>query len=386
MSRLSKKDQQLMNNIRIQRKRNSIKSAKLDSANYYNGNHLFSYEWAVFYLNFVWAMEHIITAKLKRPDKVEIFWCRLTEEALKGLKDKDGSGLVDAGIRSKFSEFRHSDGAIGPLDFKVIKDKIYYGRLVSRETKKGDIKIEFQKEGDLATFMALSTFFNRKGKAMFDQNYDGKYYIILDEMNREKGEVNRFSIIKAFTNQLETALRNADLKNIKIICIGNNTVDVPDILRAFNFMPPAGKYGIWKLKRRRCLIEVIKPSEFYEKTKLERVGALLSPDDERYKETQEFAHNELIARAVDVREREPQYVVRFSKTSSDWFCVNKGHLITKYNKEQKPHYGIFRHLDCTYQQELVNNIQFQHDNMAFKFDNESTCMKWMNCMAKLRAK
>lgn len=355
----------------------------LDPSNYYNGNHLLGHDWAVFHLLYgtggvgksYWAMDHVVSAKMRNPDKVQIYWCRLTEESLKGLKDKDGTSFVDAGIRIKFKK-----------DFKVQKNKIYFGKMTTRTNKNGKTITDFEKEGELATFMALSTFFNNKGTAMFDQNFNGKYYFILDEMNREKGEANRFDIIKAFTNQLETSMRNANLKNIKVICIGNNTNEMSDILASFNFIPPAGKYGIWKLKRRRCVIEVIKPSEHYTKTKNQRVGALLNPNDERYAETQKFEQNDLIVDGHTVRTKTPQYIVRFSKKQSDWFTVNKGNLITKYNGEQKEHFGIFRHLDCTYRKEVVDQIQYLHDNLQLVFDNESTCVKFKVSMNKLRAK
>ena len=48
--------------------------------------------------------------------------------------------------------------------------------------------------------MACSTFYNDKGRGYFDNEYDGEYIVILDEMNREQSERNTFDITYAFVN------------------------------------------------------------------------------------------------------------------------------------------------------------------------------------------
>lgn len=48
--------------------------------------------------------------------------------------------------------------------------------------------------------MACSTFYNDKGRGYFDNEYDGEYIVILDEMNREQSEKNTFDITYAFVN------------------------------------------------------------------------------------------------------------------------------------------------------------------------------------------
>ena len=86
------------------------------------------------------------------------------------------------------------------------------------------------------------------------------YNIAFDEMNREKNEKKTFDIVYAFTNQIENLIRSTK-KRVRIICIGNTLEEASDLLCAFNFIPE--KFGRFKLKKKRCIIENIEPSEAY---------------------------------------------------------------------------------------------------------------------------
>ena len=180
--------------------------------------------------------------KYKRP----FYWLRLTDKSQDKLLKNNAEKLIDPDLRRKFN-----------LDLTVLGDGVY-------EVLKRDAKGSIKEKVLMCRVLALSTFYNDKGSGLFDKDFlsdPNMYYnICLDEMNRELNERKSFDIIYAFANQLENIVRSTK-QRVRVICIGNYLEEASDILCAFNFLPE--KFGRYKLKKKRAVIEYIEPTETY---------------------------------------------------------------------------------------------------------------------------
>ena len=221
--------------------------------------------------------------------------------------------------------------------------------------------------------MACSTFYNDKGRGYFDNEYDGEYIIILDEMNREQNEKNSFDIVYAFVNQLENVVRSTPI-NVRVLLIGNTLEEASDLLSALNFIPDG--FGRFKLvKNRQTLYKFMK--EYKEaKTPYERIQITkkygdidfgkravvdyIKPNEEYIARRKNATANLLMGNAstftneididksllVNKRERkQPQYIVKFNKSKDTWFTVWNNYIVSDYNKEQVRSIPMSRYLD-----------------------------------------
>lgn len=364
--------------MKAQRQKAREKSQlKKPTGRWYNGNSLLGNDWAMFYFligagdtgKSYWTMKHILTAKYRSPQKYKLFWTRLTETACERLLSNNAAHLVDPDLYRKFG-----------YELKRKGNTVFYGHTETRITKSGKEEHKFKIEGELCQVHPLSTFFNNKGEALFDNQYDGEYYVILDEMNREAGEANRFSIVDAFANQLENFVRDSKCR-IRVICIGNNMEELSDVLSAFNFIPKA--YGRYKLKRRKAIIDVIEPSEEYFEDRKQSAGYLLNPNAKRFT-TVNVVDTSLTADQHAIRTRKPTYVLQFSKQQSKWYTLNEGNLISAYNGETKPRIGMAKYLDVPFNLDFTNSIIDRYNARQFTFDNYATYIRFTKDLSLLK--
>ena len=104
-------------------------------------------------------------------------------------------------------------------------------------------------------------------------------FIVLDEMNAERSEKKTFDITYAFVNQLETICR-LDLDR-RIILLGNTLEEGSDILaNAFNFIP--NDFGIYYLKNKRAVIQMIEDSDKYKAARKNSIAGILTPDESTF--------------------------------------------------------------------------------------------------------
>ncbi len=222
----------------------------------------------------------------------------------------------------------------------------------------------------MARVLALSTFYNDKGSGLFDKDFlndPNMYYnIFFDEMNREKNERNSFDIVYAFTNQLENIVRSTK-KRLRIICIGNTLEEASDLLCAFNFLPET--FGRFKLKKKRCVIENIEPTEAYKKRRTGTVADILMPTASTF--TNEIkTDNTLVYKG---RLTKPQYIIKFSKNDKDNYVVWNNNVIKKWNGEKFKNNSQGRviamspYLDCVFNIDNRNNVYKTFDARGYKF-------------------
>lgn len=155
--------------------------------------------------------------------------------------------------------------------------------------------------------MACSTFYNDKGIGYFDNEYNGEYICILDEMNREQAEKNTFDIVYAFTNQLENVIRSTKTK-VKIIMIGNTLEEASDLLANLNFIPD--DFGRYKLKSKKAVVDYIKPNEKYLERRKEATANLMMGQASTFTNEIKIDRSLLVNKRKRIR---PIYIIKFTK-------------------------------------------------------------------------
>ena len=344
---------------------------------WYNINHLFSYDWARYFFTVgagdtgksYAAMSWAINQKYKYPENVRFYWLRLTDTQADRLLRNNAAHFIDGGIYRKWGKEVRRKG-----------NTVEYGYKVQKTTKAGNIKTEFIKEGNLCDCLSLSTFFNNKGEAFYDFEFKGTYIIILDEMNREANEANRFDIVNALANQLENLTRDTKCK-VYFIGIGNSLEEVSDILSAFEFIPKSE--GIFKLKRRKCVIEVLPTTEKYLEDRKDAMANILAPKAARFKSVQEINEEDVIT-AHQRRTLKASSILCFDKSESNWFVLNENNIISKYRGQSKTKYGMRRHLDALYIEEYVQSILTLYNLKDLKYDSYATSSKFRKAMELLK--
>lgn len=329
------------------------KYAKLNRE-WYSIRSLLGYDWAIFYMLLggreagkSYAITHFFVhqwREYKRPFN----WLRLTDQSQKELLKNNAEKLVDPDIRRFYN-----------LDLTTIGEDVYE---VLERTEDGKIK----KKVRMARVMALSTFYNDKGSGLFDKDFlkdPNMYYnICLDEMNREKNEKNSFDIVYSFTNQLENLVRSTK-NRVRVLCVGNTLEEASDILCTFNFIPE--KFGRYKLKKKRCVIDYIEPSEKYLERRKGTIADILMPDASTFTNKIEV-DNSLVSNRRLTR---PQYVVKFMRSKDTWFAVWDGNTVAKYNGELCKVIPMRPYLDEVFNSKVRDEIILQFDSRSFMYKN-----------------
>lgn len=353
------------------------KKIKTYKGEWYTINSILGNEWARFfyllggreagksYSVMKWATQR----KIRRPDKVKFYWFRLTDTQQKALLANNAGDLIDPDLKRKYNLKTRTKGNI----VYTYKEEEYTTKAGKTETRRID-------EQEFCRVMACSTFYNDKGRGYFDNEYDGEYICILDEMNREQSEKNCFDIVYAFVNQLENVLRSTKTK-VKIIMIGNTLEEASDLLSALNFIPDG--FGRYKLKRKLAVVDYIKPNEAYIKRRKDATANMMMGNASTFTNEIEMDRSLICSK----RERtKPTGIIKFTKSAAEWFTVWDGKIIAPYNNEQiKLEIPMTRYLDSFYNDELKNQVFERFDARSYKFTTLA-CFKRFQKQLKLLKK
>ena len=210
----------------------------------------------------------------------------------------------------------------------------------------------------------------------FLKDLNMRYNIAIDEFEREKGEKNTFDILYSLVNQLENLIRSTK-ERTKIFFLGNTLEEASDILCAFNFIPE--QFGTFKLKKKRCVIQNIEPSEAYKKRRAGTIADILMPEASTFTNKIE-TDNTLITKQ---RLKEPSYVIKFTKNKKDWFTIWDGNIVKKYNGEHKPVIAMRPYLD-EYQPDIQKQMITLFDTRSLLFTNLITFKQYQNNIQLLK--
>ena len=361
----------------ISRRLERERKEKTYKGEWYTVNSILGNDWARFfyllggreagksYSVMKWATQR----KIKRPDKVKFYWFRLTETQQKALLQNNAGDLIDPDLKRKYDLKTCTKGNI-----------VYTYKEEEYTTKSGKIETRKVDQKEFCRVMACSTFYNDKGRGYFDNEYDGEYICILDEMNRELSEKNSFDIVYAFVNQLENVLRSTKTK-VKIIMIGNTLEEASDLLSALNFIPDG--FGRYKLKRKLAVVDYIKPNEAYLARRKDATANLMMGNASTFTNEIELDRSLICSK----RERKrPTSVIKFTKNKDTWFTVWDSKIIAPYNKEEVQEVPMTRYLDAFYSDELKNQVFQMFDARAYKFTTLACFKRFQKQLRLLKKK
>ena len=282
------------------------------------------------------------------------YWLRLTDTSQQKLLKNNAEKLIDPDLRRKYK-----------LDLFVRGDGVY--EVIERaKPEPQHPRGKILKTKLMARVLALSTFYNDKGSGLFDKDFlddPNMYYnICLDEMNREQNEKKSFDILYAFTNQLENLVRSTKTR-VRVICIGNTLEEASDILCAFNFLPE--QFGRYKLKKKRCVIDYIAPSEAYKARRAGTIADILMPTASTF--TNEIKTDSTLV--YKGRLSKPSAIIKFARGKESWFTVWDGKCIAQYNGEKGTIIAMRPYIDELFSAELRDSMIKMFDTRSFLFKN-----------------
>lgn len=305
--------------------------------------------WAMFYIilgareagKSYAVMEYFV--KQWKEKGIPFTWIRLNEASMKKMLANKAEKFVDPDLYAKYG-----------------LNLVAKGNSVYDDGKK------------MATVLALSTFANDKGVALFDKDFlekqDMAYHICLDEFQLEKTQKSQGDIAYQFVNQMENLLRSTK-ERIKIFLIGNTLEEASDILTLFNFIPE--EFGRYKLKSKRAIIDYIPPTEQYKNRRKGSVGDILMGNQSNFTNAIDF-DTSLITKK---RLTKPTAIIVFDKQTK--FTVWDDGIVAEYNGENTKNKIAMRpYQDMLFNQTVRDNIIMLYDNRSLYFHNLITQKKF----------
>ena len=283
----------------------------------------------------------------------EFTWLRLTEASTKKLLNNNAMQFIDIGLMNEFG--------INSKDITVKGNQVFY------------------KGKKMAKILALSTFYSDKGVALFeDKDLEDEmfaYNICCDEFQRERNEKNTFDITYAFVNQLENLVRHKT--NCRIFLIGNTVEECSDILTLFNFIPE--RFGRYKLKKKRCVIDYIPPSKKYLERRKGSIASLLTPDASTFTNEQKYDRGRIFKGRV----HKPEYIIEFRNNK---FTVWDKNIILRYNKENKPTVAMTPLLinNTVFRSELRDEVILMNYERKYYFRDMLTQKLFDKCIKEIK--
>lgn len=332
---MSKESRKALNQIARAQKKRSL-------ARFYNVNSMCGNDWSIFRIIIGARMtgksysvtERMCNLKKKLGDNCKCYWLRISDLSTKQLLSNKASKLVDADLVRKYQ-----------LELSTKGNVVYdHGRT-------------------FCEVYPLSSFGKMKGVAFFDKDFKGKYFIVLDEFQLEQGERRTsFDILYNFIGFIENIARTTK-SNIELWLLGNNLQEASEILKAFNFIPQ--EYGRYYLRRKRCIIDYIEPSEDYLKDRKGSIADLLG-GSEMSNFTNEIEKDfRLISKEKLIK---PQAIIKFGKNKDSWYTLWSNNIIKRYNGQTCQNVIAMRpYISQLFSMERRQNIIDMYDLEAFKY-------------------
>lgn len=315
--------------------------------------------WAMFYIILGGRMtgksyaltEYLCNQKRKKRDRVKNYWMRISETSTKFMLANKAQKLVDPDLVRKYH-----------LDLS---------------TKGMDV---YNRGEPFMTVVPLSAMAKMKGVAFYDKDYTGDINIVLDEFQLEQGEKRTsFDILYNFIGMIENIARTTKSR-MRIFLVGNTLEEASTILKAFNFLPEG--FGRFYLKRKRCILDNIEPTEEYLKDRKGSAADILG-GDEMSNYTNEIRKD--VSMICKDRLKRPQYLIKFGKQRDKIFIVWDNNVITRYKGQAvKSAISMRPYLDEFFNVERRNTVLEIYDVKGYKFDTLITLSYFQDELKKLR--
>ena len=313
---------------------------------FYNLQSIMGNDWAIFRIILGGRMtgksysvtERMCKLNKKLGDDVKCYWMRISDTSTKALLCNKADKLVDPDLKRKY-------------DLEL--------------TTKGNTV--YNRGKTFCEVYPLSSFGKLKGVGFYDKDFTGKYFIVLDEFQLEQGEKRTsFDILYNFIGMMENIARTTK-NNIEVWMLGNTLEEASTILKAFNFIPE--KFGRFKLRSKRCIIDHLEPSEAYIKDRKGSIADILGGGNMSNYTNMLNKDKSLITRQ---RCYKPTAIIKFGKTTDKWYTVWDGKIIKKYNKEKLPiesDFCMLPYINSYYSLEKRQTIFDMYNARVFQFPN-----------------
>ena len=322
------------------------------------------YNWAIFYLLLggrevgkSYSVTDFFVNQWKTKG-IPFTWLRLTETQANKLLMNNAEKLVDPDIRRRWGLETVTNG-------NNVYEVVYENKVTKHRDGTTSTKRVLKEKKLMARVYPLSTFYSDKG-SIFDKDFlkDPKmrYNIAVDEFQREKGEKKTFDIMYSLVNQLENLVRSTK-DRIRVFFLGNTLEEASDVLCAFNFIPE--KWGTFKLKSKRAVIQNIEPTDAYKARRKGTIADILMPQASTFTNKID-SDTTLITKKRLV---EPHYIIKFTKDKADWYTVWDSNVVRKYNGEKKPVLAMRPYLDEPFSVDRQKSIITLFDTRCFMFNN-----------------
>lgn len=340
--------------------RKDKKHKKERESEWYGIRSLLGFNWAIFFIllgaresgKSYSVMEYFVACW--RFFHIPFYWLRLNEASMKKMLNNNAEKMVDADLYRKYG-----------LQLTVKGNSVYdHGK-------------------KMATVLALSTFANDKGVALFDKDFlndpNMRYHICLDEFQLEKSQKRQGDIAYQFVNQLENLLRSTK-ERTKIFMIGNTLEEASDILTLFDFIPE--RFGRYKIHKKRCVIDYLPPTDKYKARRAGSVADILAGDQSNFTNEVNF-DTSLVTKE---RMNKPTTILKFGKNKeTEWFTVWDGRIINKYNGERiASSIAMKPYIDERFDQKLRDNVFMIFDARGFYYHNLITNKKFQRQMQLIK--
>lgn len=274
---------------------------------------------------------------------IPFYWLRLNEASMKKMLANDAEKFVDADLYRKYN-----------LDLTVKGNSVY-------DHKK-----------KMATVLALSTFANDKGVALFDKDFlsdpNMEYHVCLDEFQLENTQRSQGDIGYQFVNQMENIMRSTKSRS-KIFLIGNTLQEAADILCLFDFIPET--FGRFKIKKKRCVIDYLPNSEAYQQRRKGTIADILMPNQSNFSNVVKFDESLVIKKRLIA----PTSIIVFNKETK--FTIWDGNVVSEYNGEQcKSVIAMRPYQDILFNTKARDDIIARFDARTFYYKNLITVKKF----------
>ena len=313
---------------------------------FYNLQSIMGNDWAIFRIilggrdtgKSYSVAERMCKLKKKFGDDVKCYWMRISETSTKELLGNKADKLVDPDLKRKYE-----------LELTTKRNTVY------------------NKGKKFCEVYPLSSFGKMKGVGFYDKDFKGKYFLVLDELMLEKGEKRTsFDILYNFIGMCENFLRSTK-QNVEIWLLGNTLEEASTILKAFNFIPE--KFGRFKLRSKRCVIDNLEPTQKYLDDIRGSVPDILGGGNLSNYTNMLSKDTSLITKQ---RCYKPTAIIKFGKATDKWYTVWDGKIIKRYNKEKLPiesDFCMLPYINSYYSLEKRQTIFDMYNARVFQFPN-----------------
>lgn len=336
-----------------------VKKRKL--ARFYNLSSILGNDWAIFYCLIGGRMtgksysitDFLCKQKRRLGDNVRNYWMRISETSTKALLANKAKKLIDPDLVRKYD--------------------------LELSTKGMEV---FNRGKEFMEVIPLSQFGKLKGVGFYDKDFTGWYNIVLDEFQLEEGEKRTsFDILYNFIGMCENIARTTK-NRIRVFLVGNTLQEASSILKAFNFLPE--KFGRFKLKSKRCVIDNLEPTEEYLEDRKGSIADILGGGNMSNYTNALTKDLKLLYKG---RVTYPQAIIKFSKDTNMWFTLWNKCVVKRYNNESLPlstDFAMKPYLNTFYSKERVQTIVDMFNARALKFDTLITQAYFTDSMKTIK--